>query len=184
MTPLASRNDKIAYLLANGASHRIVASAVGLSETYLSELLQSDEELQKVVITEAANVATKEAKTTTNARTLEDKLIELALERFDEIESPSEAIRCYTQLTKARQDQETRQALMHSGGAASQPMLHLALSAVAQQKVNILVSKNGAIVQVGNRSMAPLDYDSTVSILGEEGQDNENEAETDSDFML
>lgn len=161
---MASKIDRIAHLLASGLTTSITASVAGVSPAYVSQL-KADPDFQAHVNELKMELVEEESTTEKELTTYSDKLlgaehkvVDHILDRLNMMEDRT-AIAALREIG-ARHDAMRKQALVgtvvkdlgKNGGTLR--MIELTIPAVAAPDLHF--GSNNEIVQIGNRSIAPM----------------------------
>ena len=148
-----SQRERIAYLLSNNVQLGIIASAVGISQGYLTQLLDGDAELQELMAKEAAKTIDK----TLERQGQYDKVVEDIIARLPDLTaectSLGEATRALQVLNEV---QRKANGYAPTSGTGIGAGVQVNLGLIANQKLNIAITQKGVILELGNTNVAPM----------------------------
>jgi hypothetical protein len=152
--------DQARELLGAGLQNVVVASAIGVSESQISQWLSEEqfrEEVQKLRLQNLTSAAERDRKW----NSLEDKL----LERLDDILPTLVQPGVVIQALKAVNNAVRRAAPKDMGVTAQSTHLHLHMPALLAAK--FVVNKDNQVVEVDGRSVATMPANAVVAKMNE-----------------
>jgi transcriptional regulator with XRE-family HTH domain len=175
--------ERAKELLGAGLSNVVVASALGLSESMISQWLSEDsfrEEVQKLRLTNLTEAAGRDRKW----NSLEDRLLERLEELLPTLVNPAVVLHALKLVNGAVR----RSSPQELGAQAQSTHLHLHLPAVIAAKFTI--NQNSQVIEVDGRSVATMPAAGVVAAMNKlaevEGlpvSKSAEEAATDADLI-
>ena len=149
-TKFGGIKDKIVQMLGTGLSAEIVASATGVSPSYISQLMSDQQFSSQVITLRMANISEVSARDK-KYDALEDKLLEKADSMIPFIHKPGEIFRFLTQINAAKRKGSFAPdtSSLHNSVVIN---LTLPDKLVAKYKVDI----NNQVIEVGELPMVTM----------------------------
>lgn len=152
--------EKIKELLGVGLPANVVASACGVDDSYVSQLLSQDEFAAEVQQLKLANL-TEAAGRDGAWNTLEDDLLAKIKDLLPLMTKPMEVIRALQVANSATR----RAAPREMAATAVHQHVHLHLPQVVQQK--FVVNNHSQVVEVDGRTIATMPANKAVALMNE-----------------
>lgn len=165
----AETKERIAMLLVNKVQHGIIAGACGISQGYLTQLIASDEELQRLLATEQAKELGHTFKRDTQVTGIEERLLAQLPTLVEGCTSLGEAVTALQKLQDIKKRQKEEVVEQQPGGDASLG-LKLDISVVARERLRVVMNDRGAIIQVGEQTVEPMLRDDVELFLTNVGK--------------
>lgn len=153
---------KIATLLSHGVQQSVVAASIGLSQGRLTQLISSDLALQEEIGKAQSKVADKEVTRDQRLEHLEEQLLATLPAHIEEASSLSEAVGALRILSDMRQ---RRKAVTSGQSNVIGAGLELQLSGIANAKISVTLTPEKRIIELGGRTMLPMDRDKAEEYL-------------------
>lgn len=140
----------LARLLVHGVSQSQAAAAIGCSQGYVAQLLDSDTELATEMQAVEAKIAAIRLKKDEKLENIEKMLITRTSQLVEDSDSLSEAVNALDKITHLRERQSVRQ----SGGQSAGQVLELNLGKLAEAQLSVTMGPNRVIMNIGGKNMA------------------------------
>lgn len=144
--------DKAIQLLGDGTKPVQVASALGVSESYISQLLTQDKEFMAKVaelrFTNLANASARDGK----YDAMEDKLLERMEELIPWLQKPREVLAAIAVINNAKRRGQTGSA----GGGVGEVGTRVTLSLPTVIQNNFITNVQNQVISVGNRELSTI----------------------------
>lgn len=163
MNAVTSTESRALELLGQGLSNTVVATALGISESRVSQLL-SDEEFSKKVRELRYQNLQKHNKRDNSYDELEDKVLKKLHQAVDFVTKPLELTRIMQVVNSAkRRGTSAPEAL-----TVNQTVVNLSLPNAILQKYNVVVNnQSNQVVQAGSQNLTTIQASSLKKLLGE-----------------
>lgn len=142
--------EYLAKLLVHGISQVQAAAAVGCSQGYISQLIESDAALQAAITAEDAKLAKVKLKKGDKLETIERSLIDRTLILASETESLGEAVAALHKVSDLKDKQYVRGG---GGGGNHGQVIELSLGKLANTRLEIAMGDNRVIMNLGGKDM-------------------------------
>lgn len=150
-TMSTSIRDRAVALLGQNIQQSLVAAAIGVTDGYISQLLQEPEVLLEIAKAKAAGLESAIAKDAT-IESLEKDALGVIKAKLTWTKSALEAARIFQILNNAKK--ATQDA--PGDGTAGMQIVQINLPAAARTSIQIQLNSNNQVIEVQGRSMAPL----------------------------
>lgn len=145
---VTGNKEKILNYLGSGMSAAQVASAVGVTESYIAQLL-SDEDFAVAVAKQRMAKLTKYAETDELYDELEQRLAKMLKNSIPFMTDPMKIVRALREINGLKR----RGVASGESVANAQVVVNLTLPVAIQQKLTIQTNVNNQVVKIGEQSM-------------------------------
>lgn len=169
MTAPTSTESRALELLGQGLSNTIVASALGVSEGRISQLLSDEQFASKVQELRFQNLQ-KHNQRDEKYDALEDKLLKNLTNLVDYVVKPMEATRILQVVNAAKRRGSSAPETLQT----SQPVVNLTLPQQILNKYEIIINQqNNQVVKAGDQSLVTIQASSLKNLLEQKNGSSE-----------
>ena len=146
---MAVSRERIRDLLGNGLSAEVVASAVGCTPSYISQLMSEDGFSQEVAALRVKHLSAANERDK-KIDSLEDRILARLSELVDTVYKPQQLTSMFAVLNRAvRRGQPAHESVI-----VAQQIVNLTIPAAATR--NFVVNQSGGGVQIGGQTMGTM----------------------------
>ncbi len=146
-----SVRERAIKLLGNNVPQHLVASATGVTESYITQLLEEDGVRDEVAVIKAASLEARVEESNTIDVVKKEALAKVK-EKLIWVKDPLQAARIFQILDNAKSKQLTDPV----GDNAGKDVVTITLPAAARANLSISLNAQNQVIDVEGRSMAPL----------------------------
>lgn len=158
----------LAKLVVNGVSQAKAAAAMGCTQGYISQLVETSQPLRDAIAEEETLIIESTLKKATSLQEIENDLLIRAKELIPYSESVGETVTALQRISDMKDRNMARTPTGHSNGN----VLELNLGKIAQARIKVEMGGNGVIMHLGDKSMARAPARAVKSMLEARKQKN------------
>lgn len=148
---MAIDSQKLIGYAARGVPGAMIATALGVSESRISQLLQEELVVSKVE-QKRAELAIKDLETVTTLETVKGNLLHRIGDLVGDTESLGEAVTSYEKLDRIQSMKEGRGSESEDGVR----QITMQVPIFIQNNISVITSQKNEIIDIDNRSMATM----------------------------
>lgn len=155
-----TKKDRIISLLGHGISPTVVASAVGVDPSYVSQLLELPEVQEAVSLARSQSIE-ENLSIDSTIKQVEKAAVERLKNQLIFARTPLETARIFQILNSARRHAEETS---HNGRVSESGAITITLPATAVSQLGIRLNSSSQIIEVDGKTMAPMPSKSLSSL--------------------